>query len=235
MLRSPFELFIKGTPDGADVADEKSAPSTRLLTPANLMTAARPELARRAAKKIMAGEPGALRLVILMAASDMEGKVARLCDTLVPDLEIGTSFLGEKGDTYADFLGLATVTGSILLSPWVAKRQKPVTAAICAQEGYKAQWALRANATYRRQTGAKENLYIPPTPAAKAAMADKFAGVVLTVAALEAESTSERAGLEVMAGFYGMQGVRRAHGEIRGYQQTFAQMMAEHHRDSVAA
>ena len=98
-MRSLFDPFI------GEVKEPLVEPSDRILTPANVMTASRPLLALYAAHLLLQPERSKIPvtpIVIGMAATDMEGKVARLFDKHYPQWEIGTSKLGTEADQVAD-------------------------------------------------------------------------------------------------------------------------------------
>lgn len=210
-------------------AQEKTVtvePSDRLLTPANAMTAARPILAVKAARMLMSGEKGVWPVVGIMAATDMEGSVARAIDDRWPDSGLGTSKHGAAGDKYADAAALLTVSGAALLAPRISLPGKMAVGTILAQEGYKIIWASVRAAQYARETG--KLLDLPVTMQGKEAMAEKFVGLGSAICTGDTDNPLLRASFGAAALAFAGIGSLRGEFVRQDYEQKFNRLMQEH-------
>jgi len=199
--------------------------SDKLLTPANALTATRPLLAAKAARMLLAGDRYVTPLVVVMAATDMEGAVARFVDKRWPDAGRGTTKSGIVADKYADVAAILCVAGATLRAPRVAMAAKAAVAVALGQEGTKVAWALNRGAQYR--TATSENLDFPANALGKESMAEKLIAVSAAVATNDTDSHILRTGLcAVAAGFAGSGAL---HGEQarREYDELFQELMAE--------
>ena len=220
MIKSIFKPFI------GEVKEPLIEPSDRLLTPANAMTVSRPLLALFAAHLLLQPERSRIPvtpIVVGMAATDMEGKVARWFDKHRPEWEIGTSKIGTEGDQIADTAAILIVGAAALRAPRVSLPGKLAIVTALGQEGVKTGWALKSQFEYGLEHGGK--LEIPTLPDGKAAMAEKLTGVVLGVATNDFESFRVRVALGAGAvGFAGLGAMRGEHVR-QEYEATFEDMM----------
>ncbi|MCA9331933.1 hypothetical protein KC968_03270 [Candidatus Saccharibacteria bacterium] len=206
--------------------------SDKLITPANAMTATRPMLAIKAAQMLINGRSGVGPVVAIMAATDMEGSVARFIDKQWPDSGLGTSTKGTKADKYADAVALLTVAGASLLAPRISKSGKLAVGTILTQEGYKTVWAGIRAAQFANETG--QLLEIPVTMEGKEAMAEKF--VALESAVLTGD-TDNRLLRNVLGGtalaFAGI-GAYRGEKVRSQYETVYQDLLSEHLPLSIA-
>lgn len=203
------------------VSGESVMPSDKLVTPANAMTASRPILAIKAAKMLLDGDRGVGSVVAIMAATDMEGSVARVIDKRWPDSGLGTSTKGAKADKYADAISLITVAGAAMLAPRVSIPGKLAVGTILAQEGYKTIWAGVRAAQYARETG--ELLEIPVNLEGKEAMSEKFVALESAVLTGDTDSPLLRISLGIAALSFAGIGAWRGEKVRRGYEQEFSE------------
>lgn len=227
MIKSPFDRFI--TDPRAEGSGEKTAPtSTKIVTVANGMTAARPVLASIAANKLIHGEKGALPWALAAAASDAEGNVARLWNKVFPDSERGTTIHGAVWDPRMDTVAALILCGAILKAPRVSPLGKAAVGIVLGQEGAKTAWAINADVQYRALTEAEEHLWIQPTKEGKAAMAEKLTAICFAVATNETDNFIYETALGASALAFGTMGSMRAEQTRRNdYVPELAAMMEQ--------
>lgn len=199
-------------------------PSSRWLTPANVLTASRPLLAAQAARMLIKGQRGSSLVVAGMAATDMEGSVARAIDKKWPESGLGTSTKGAEGDKYADALALLTVSGAALLAPKVSPLGKAAVGTVLAQEGYKTVWAAVRAAQYANKTG--ELLEIPTDMEGKEAMAEKFVAIEAAVMTAETDNPYARLALGSAALGFALAGSWRGEKVRQRYDEISTELMA---------
>jgi phosphatidylglycerophosphate synthase len=144
------------------------------------MTGARVVLGGMAAVKLIRGERGASALVGLMAASDMDGRVARFIDKLSIEKTgqrngYGTTELGKVADPIADTISFLEVAPAILASPRASFLGKAAVGITLAGETFKGTWALRANHAHQAMYG--EKLTVDVSDTGKEGAAARFAAV----------------------------------------------------------
>jgi hypothetical protein len=220
MFKSPFARigFVTDTADRQESVGVK--PSRNIITGPTIMTATRPPLALKVNRKLVRGEKGALPYAIAMAGSDMEGKLGWLIDTLWPNSGRGSSEFGEQADLFADATALLLVGGGALRGPRVPLEAKTGVGLILAQEGLKAAWGVRANSQYK-SAGGEGVLNIPASVEGRSAMAEKFTGILLAVAAHEADDPRLRH--TIGAASFAMCAIGAARGQLaqNEYHQRF--------------
>lgn len=202
---------------------ESIMPSDRFITPANAMTVSRPILAIKAAKMLIDGDKGVGPVVAIMAATDMEGSVARAIDNKWPASKMGTSTKGAKADKYADAMALVTVAGAAILAPRVSVPGKLAVGTILAQEGYKTIWAGVRAAQHARETG--ELLEIPVSLEGKEAMAEKFVALESAVLTGDTDNPFLRTSLGIAALAFAGVGSWRGEQVRRAYEQEFLEYL----------
>ncbi|MGH7237776.1 MAG: hypothetical protein ACREGF_04540, partial [Candidatus Saccharimonadales bacterium] len=172
------------------------------FTPSDALSLSRPALAIKAGRMLVRGERNVTPLVVALAATDMEGKLARLIDKLAPDSGWGSTAHGEALDIAADTSALLIVGGAILKAPRVSAPAKFAVATVLGQEAFKAGWAIDCNHKYmaavrQRQASAgslfeagiiaelpefPSKLKLPVSAKGKEAMAEKMTAVIAAVA-----------------------------------------------------
>jgi hypothetical protein len=207
-------------------------PSDRLLTPATGLSASRPILSGVAASMLLKGQRPVTPVVMAMAATDMEGRVARFFDKHFPEAEIGSSKFGAEADQIADTLGILILSGAALAAPRISIAGKVAIGVALGQEGRKAAWALNAANTYKNSTRSEENprgekLVIPSLPEGKEAMAEKLVGVVFATAINDFDDPLIRRGLEVAALSFAGAGALRGERVRREYDRQYQEMMTD--------
>lgn len=140
----------------------KSA-KNKLWTPANNMTGARPVLGGIATYKFITGEKGVTPYILAGVATDGEGYVARFFDRYFPELEIGSSDIGEKWDPIADTAFMLEIAAGALASPNVNWQAKTGVGIVLGKEGRKTAWAVRNSLRYKEATG-KDMVMKPKMP-----------------------------------------------------------------------
>ena len=145
-------------------------PSDRILTPATGLTIARPILGAWAAERLYHGKKGVSPIVAVMAATDMEGRLARFISKHWPESGLGVSTAGADLDPLADTAAILEVAAAALVAPRVSTLGKMAVATMFGQEGFKTKWALGANKIYKAQTNG-ERLTMPVSNEGKEAMA----------------------------------------------------------------
>ena len=199
--------------------------SDKIVTPATFFTALRPPLALKAAQMLLAGDRYVTPVVLTMAATDMEGSVARLTDKLFPKAGRGATRFGIAADKYADTAAILCVAGATLRAPRVATVAKAAVAVALGQEGTKIAWALNSGIKYKAATG--ENLDFPPSLIGKESMAEKFVAVAAAAATNDTDSRLARAGLCAVAASFAGSGVLHGEQARRQYDEFFQELMDE--------
>lgn len=216
-----FRPFIKGDQlTLKEYIEHETHPELdKPFTPADALTVSRPILALKAAKMLLAGEKGATPVVAAMAATDMEGRVARFIDKKWPNSGWGCTAHGAPWDTYADTSALLIVGAATLLAPRVSKPAKAAMSMVLAQETSKAHWAFASNQEYMRHVKLNRSLAemllsmdlidempvlpgkleLPTSVDGKEAMAEKLTAAVLAVATNDFDNQVVRTGLGVGA------------------------------------
>lgn len=177
--------------------ESPEAQPEHLITPANMMTAARPILAAEVGRRLVTGRPNATRLMMGMALTDMEGKMAGTVDAVAPGSGYGRTELGKSADPIADSLAFAEVAAGTLASPRASFLGKVAVGIVGGTEGVKAVWAGKANAKHKRETG--EQLVLKPSLTGKAATALKFAALTSAVRTHDLEHGPRRTAYGVAA------------------------------------
>ncbi len=214
------------TPEGA------AAASSKLVTPANALTASRPVLAGHAARMLVRGERYVTPWIITAAATDMEGIVARAMDKYFPAMDRGTTKIGIAGDKHADVLAMLILSGAALRAPRVSAAGKLAVATVLGQEGVKIVWALSSGWRYRRETGML--LDVPPSVDGKEATAEKLTAVCAAAATNDTDSWTLRRGLDAVAlGFAGV-GTLRGEKARQDYVPIVEELLGAHAHDQAA-
>lgn len=234
-----FRPFINGVQPLEDYQRHESHPELdKPFTPADALTISRPILAAKAARMLVRGEVGVTPVVIAMAATDMEGKLARLIDKLYPGSGWGSTAHGAPWDTYADTLALLTVGQAALLAPRVSKPAKAAMGLVLAQEGYKASWAFKRNRAFRESVRNHEGVLIelksfgaidelpalpkklelPTSLKGKESMAEKLTAAVAAVATNDFDNALLRSTLGTTAMAFATAGVLRGEAARREYE-----------------
>jgi len=207
-------------------------PSDRIITPPNMMTASRPVLATRAAIKLLRGERYVTPWVAAALATDMEGLPARFIDKRWPDSGMGSSKLGsEGGDTAADGLAIAILSGAALKAPRVTTTAKAAIAIAGGQETAKAVWYAQARREYGELTTDEEHpggshLSFEIGYDGKEAMIEKMLAVILGVATNDTDSRMARRVLSGLAMGHAIAGAARGEHARQGYVEQYEQMVA---------
>lgn len=188
-----------------------------MFTPANVMTAARPVMALEVGRRLINGQPNCTRLMIAMAATDMEGKVAGLIDYLDPGSGYGRTKIGEAIDPVADSIAFAEVTVATLASPRASGLGKTAVGIIGSTEGVKATWAIKANSEHKRKSG--ENLVLKPSRLGKIATSLKFASLTSAVRTHDLDPGPRRTAYGVVAVATAVAGAVLGEKARRGYQR----------------
>lgn len=204
-------------------AEAQVTPSDRLVTPANVMSAARPLLAMKAAEMLLHGKRGVLPLAVVIAATDGEGNMARFIDKKWPESGLGTSVKGAELDPIADTMAFLTIAGAALKAPRVSLLAKSAVATVLGQEGVKTAWAVTSAIKYQKQTGS--SLHIPVDVAGKEATVEKFAALTAAVATSETDNVMLRTGLGALAIACAVSGALRSERVREQYQQQVEEML----------
>lgn len=130
-------------------------------------------------RKLFKGETNVTPLMMKMALTDMEGKLAGAVDAVAPNSGYGRTERGKALDPIADSIAFAEVAGGVLGSPRASRLGKTAVGLVAATEGVKAGWAVKANATHKKETG--EQLVLQPSLTGKTATALKFAALTAAV------------------------------------------------------
>ncbi len=235
-----FRGFISGDPNATHIEHEREL-SKRIVTPATAMSLFRVGAAARIAYKLHTDKRGVMLLGMGLGASDMEGKVARVFDKLVPQWGIGSTEFGAKADTYCDGAAILILCPAIVAAPHISPRSKVIMAGIGAQEVKKVAWAKGANDDYKalteRKLGEAATVYIEPTIDAKEAIARKAAAGLAALATHDLRDPVSRYVLDATCAGFGQAGMRQATEVYKEYDVTFQQMMEQLDRlpDYVAA
>ena len=168
---------------------EEKSPE-HLITPANLLTAARPVMALEVAHRIATGRRHTTALMLATVATDAEGTVARLVEKAAPNSGYGLTELGAAIDPIADSMAFMEIAAGALVGRRVSLLGKLGVGLVVATEGVKAKWAVKANAKHKAETG--ERLVIKPSGLGKAATDFKFAALFSAVRTHELEPGTER-------------------------------------------
>lgn len=161
------------------------------------MTAARPVMAAEVGRRLVKGETNATPLMMGMALTDMEGKVAGTVEAIAPGSGYGRTELGKSVDPIADSMAFAEIAGATLASPRASHLGKIAVAIVAATEGVKAVWAGKANAKHKRETG--KQLVLKPTMTGKVATSLKFAALTSAVRTHDLELGPRRTAYGVAA------------------------------------
>ena len=222
----PFIGKAKSLDQYQDISSHKHDKS---ITPSDIISFTRPALAIQASRKLLRGERHVTPLVITMAATDMEGKLARIIDKTWPDSGWGTTLHGAPVDTYADTLAALILGASIIRAPNVSKIAKISTALVLGQEGYKAGWALARNGEYMKAVRKHEEntrqlfandmsaimpmfpkkLELPSSLRGKEAMAEKLTTLAGAAATNDLDPGPLRTGLIIATAGFAVAGAMR--------------------------
>lgn len=217
-----FKPFIGGVKD-AQAFQSESHEHDKPFTVPDILTVSRPLLAVKAASMLLNSEKGVFPIVAIMGATDMEGKVARVIDKVLPNSGLGSTEHGAAWDTYADTLAILIVAGATLRAPRVTLPAKLATATILGQEGSKTAWALTRNHAYQRATG--HRLKLPSSEQGKEAMAEKLSALGLAVATNDTDNPYVRASLSAAAlGFAGIGSLRGERARV-AYEPMIEEML----------
>lgn len=256
-MKSVFSAFLGGTKSVEQYKQHATNhEADKPFTPADALTVSRPILGAYAARLLLGGERGATPYVMAMAATDMEGKLARLIDKLFPGSGWGSTAHGAPWDTYADTAAVLEVAGAALKAPRVSLPAKLAVATILGQETYKVGWALRKNSQFSKAAKEREaveqewahlqadkrgielqdselptfsrKLELPASGDGKAAMAEKLSGLVLAVATNDFDNRGMRAGLSAGALYFAGIGAWRGEKARAAYEPIANQMIQEH-------
>ncbi len=200
-------------------------PSKKIVTPATIMSASRPELARRARNRLVNGQKGAAYWAAAAFITDMEGSAARLTDKLFPKWHRGRTEFGELADIVADTAALLIISEGVLRGPKVHPLGKVAMLEILGQEGLKASWAGFRTAQFKKFTG--EGLKIPVTPEGKEAMAEKMVGAGLAVATNELDNPTAKFAVGVASVAFATAGVKRGETVRRQYDKVYQILLDE--------
>jgi len=181
-----------------------SAEPERLITPANLMTAERFVLATKIATMLIKEEHPITPYAIVMAVTDMDGKVARFFDKHFPELRLGSTNIGKIADPVVDTASIITISTAALSSPRISIPGKIAIATVIGQEGLKSAWGLKSAYDYKKLTKSEDNIHgeklvIPVLSKGKKAMASKLIAMVCAIATNDFEDPQIRRTLGVMA------------------------------------
>ena len=216
MHRSIFDRFV-ADPRDSEVKASRQDPSDRLLTPANIVTAARPILGSIATKKLIKGERGVFKYVMGVGVSDgIDGWLSRAIDRRWPNSGMGTTKIGAPGDTVADVATVLPIGLGTLAAGRVPLSAKLGLGAVLAQESTKLNWARKANSDYK-QAGGEGQLYIQPTKGGKEAMAEKFSCLGLAALASEFENPVVQGVIGAAALYFGVTGALRGNEAVGQY------------------
>jgi len=208
-------------------------PSDRIITPATIMSASRPELARRARNRLINGQKGAAYITAACFATDMEGSVARLIDKLFPGKGWGVSKFGIPADTIADSAALMIIGEGIIKGPKVHPLGKLATGMVLGQESFKAGWAGLRTVQFKAATG--QRLEIPVQIEGKEAMVEKMFGIELAVITNELDSPAARLAIGSAALTVATAGSVRGEAIRRAYDRAYPIMLEEGILDAKAA
>ncbi len=146
----PFKSIVESKHDREPAGE----PSDKLLTPANVITAARIPLVLKAAQMLIKGDRPVSPLVAgLLVMDAVDGTTARLFDKFFPDLKIGRSKIGEPEDQWVDLAVGTILSRAILKAPQVPAASKLAAAVVMGQEGYKTAWAVHKGVNHYLKTG----------------------------------------------------------------------------------
>ena len=186
-----------------------------IVTPANLLTLSRPLIGAEVGRRLLAGETDVTPLVLVMAATDAEGFIARLMDKHLPQLERGSTHNGQIWDPIADTVAFLEVSSAALKAPYVSKPAKLAVGIMLASEAVKATWATISNVKHRLKTG--QQLDIRPGMLGKTATGFKFTAVALAVATNDLEPCQARRQLGIAAIGAALSGAVLGEKARRGY------------------
>lgn len=174
---------------------------------------------------LLKGERYVTPIVAAMAASDMEGSVARWIDRRWPDSGLGSSSFGIVADKYADVFALLLVSGATLRAPNVSPMGKIATATILGEQGIKTAVALSWGFEYKQATG--DNLDLPASAQGKRGMAEQFTGLALAVSTNDLDPGIARTAAGIGAvGMAGL-GINDSRQARQHYSQQFNELMEE--------
>ncbi|HSX23791.1 MAG TPA: hypothetical protein VLE74_01695 [Candidatus Saccharimonadales bacterium] len=211
---------------------ETNAPvSEKLITPANVMTAARPVLAAKAAHMLVRGERYVTPWVIATGLSDAEGNIARLIDKLFPEWGRGVTRGGAQADPIADTAAVLEIAGAAMFAPRVSKLAKTALLITFGAEAVKTGWSLNAARIYKQATVSNEHpggqlLNIPVDPIGKESMLEKLETVVFAAATNDFEPGPFRTGLGLTALGHSVAGAYHGEKARAGYVEQLGDMMA---------
>lgn len=191
--------------------------SDKLFTPANGLTAARPLMAIKIANMLIKGQKGVTPMMMVMAATDGEGNVARFIDKHWPNSGLGSSSVGADADPLADTAAMLIVAGAALRAPRVSLTGKAAVGIILGQEGVKSVWALNSARIYAAATVSEEHphgerLHIPVNDEGKEATIEKLVALTFATATNDFENPFVRQSLGLTA--LGLASVGSLRGEL---------------------
>ncbi|MEO6513103.1 MAG: CDP-alcohol phosphatidyltransferase family protein [Candidatus Saccharimonadales bacterium] len=200
----------------------ETLPTEHLLTPANLLTLSRPLLGAEIAHRLIHDDcdKNVTPLMLVMAATDGEGYVARLVDKYFPGSGRGSTKLGEAADPIADTAAFLEVAVAALKAPHVSKLGKVAVGIVLTGESVKTGWAIWSNFKHRRATG--EQLVIKPSRSGKIATAEKFAALTAAIGTHDLEPGRKRTWLGVVAVGAAIDGTVRGEKARQSYQRNLA-------------
>jgi hypothetical protein len=186
-----------------------------LLTPANLMTAARLGMATMAGWKLAKGEGVSLPFVMAAAATDFESKPADLIDKIKPGSGYGRTELGKAADPIVDSIAFVEIGLGALASPRISHLGKASVGIVLVSESIKSVWAGRENLKHRKETG--KQLVITPTMTGKVATTLKAAASINAIRTNELKPGAKRNAHGVAAVVSAVTGALLGEKARRGY------------------
>lgn len=241
----PFVGGVKSSVSCRGIAENHQ--NDKPITPSDALSLSRPALAVKAGQMLLRGERNVTPWVVLLAATDMEGKLARLIDKLAPTSGWGSTAHGEPLDFAADTSALFIVGGAILKAPRVSVPAKFAVATVLGQETSKASWAIACNRKY--MSAVKEHrasagnlvkaeiiaelteypskLNLPVSAKGKEAMAEKMTAVIAAVATNDVDPGSLRNSLIATSLAFAAIGAARGESARRDYIPVFNDMLEQ--------
>lgn len=219
----PMHRLVQRAQAQRDTAYE--APTSRkIVTPANLLSLARPVIAGCIARNIAKKRP-VRSLAAVMIATDAEGVAARKIDQLFPNCGRGATVYGTRADVMADTSALMITASALLLSPKTDFMSRMAIGLIGAQEVHKSIWAIRRNQQYRQATNGNYPT-VQPSAIGKESMLEKFMTTANALSAHEAVGV-KRVVHGIAALGLGILSVLHAESARRDYMASTSQSIAE--------
>ncbi|MFZ1248751.1 MAG: hypothetical protein WAQ24_00315 [Candidatus Saccharimonadales bacterium] len=240
IYRPVVEQFQRG--GGA----HKPPTSKKIVSPATMLTVARPIIGGRVMYDLIKGNPGVTKKTIIGAATDMEGVPARGIDKFVSFLTKqgvavpewlqgrGATEAGQQLDPPADTAFAAEVTTGVIFGKNTSPSAKLAAMIIAAKEGRKTAWYASKSKAYGDALSERglerEKLIVPVSKAGKEGMTEALVGMVLAVTTSDLKDKKVPA-LRTIAGILavGHAVVAFARGELvtRHYDTEATAMIAE--------